>query len=319
MSRKSKFSKPEPWKYMQKKNQKTSHENAIESYLVKLKELDDKLFSFWEDFWAFLSREREQRIDDIKDTLYRSRIENVEFKECSRIVSPTYSTHPLCTKGSVVCPGGRFNFGNISTSLESFHCLYIANDFQTAFAERYLMSKDETIGKGHLEPHDLVFQKPDSHIHCRVDVELESVLDISEDQSLEEFVKIISEITPSQELYSRAEKLNLGTLRTVKDVTELKRSIFEENFKQWGIWINQPSNSQWLGHYVRQAGINGIKYPSCKYREGFNIAIYPDTFGNTDSSVKLVDKFKHIDDSKTIINKNTFKFFQDDNENSIIH
>jgi hypothetical protein len=309
----------EPWRYMTRGRKKTPQQ-TLESYLVRLDKLDVACFSFWEDYWNFLARERERLLDDITDALFQSRVENQRFTEYSRIVSAEYSQNPLCTKGSVVCPpGGRFNFGSISSTLQNFHSLYIASDFDTAFAEKYLIRNDDSIADGNLAPEDLKFQKPGSHLHCRVNVELDSVLDLRDEQSLAEFVKVISEINPPEDLVVRAQVLNLGALRTVQDVPSLLKSIFENNFTQWGIWIDQPSNSQWLGHYSRLAGLNGIIYPSQRHPEGHNIAIFPDTFSDSDCFVELSDKVEHMDEDKTVMNKDNYTFFRGDQDNNTLH
>jgi len=76
----------------------------------------------------------------------------------SRIVSGNYSKNPLCSLGSIRRPpGGRFNFGSISSAIKDFQCLYLASDFETAFAECYHHEYDESVGDGDLSPDELFF------------------------------------------------------------------------------------------------------------------------------------------------------------------
>jgi hypothetical protein len=54
-------------------------------------------------------------------------------------------------------------------------------------------------------------------------------------------------------------------------------------------FIDQPAASQWFGYYVREAGIHGIIYPSIRNSEGYNLAIFPDTLGDTTARIELID------------------------------
>lgn len=66
-------------------------------------------------------------------------------------------------------------------------------------------------------------------------------------------------------------------------------SLFDPSFTQWGTLIDQPSASQWFGYYVREAGIHGIIYPSVRHSDGYNLAVFPDTFGDTAGRIELID------------------------------
>jgi hypothetical protein len=59
-----------------------------------------------------------------------------------RVIDFSYCMHALSPAGSLQWVGGRFNYGNDidSTRFPPFPALYLAEDFTTAFRERFLIS-----------------------------------------------------------------------------------------------------------------------------------------------------------------------------------
>ncbi len=291
------------------KNSRVNCEKTVESYLVQLEKLDDAHSSFYEDYMFFFSQEREKKIDDIIASLHAGKTLNNTPEEYYRIVDAPYSHRPFCTKGSSL-QGGRFNFGeNITSSLESFQSLYLSNNHDTAFFEKYLHKKNSKIGEGRLSPEDMLFKKSEGHIFVKAKIELDSLLDLRKDSSLDEFLKVIKSIQVPENLKNRATELKLGALSTVQNIENLRKSLFEENFKQWPVFINQPSNSQWFGHYVRQAKIQGIIYPSCREKEGYNVAIYLDTFEKSSAKINMISEFPYITEQEKTIDQNNYEIF----------
>lgn len=304
-----------------KQSRRPSAEKLVESHLVNLEKETADICSFWEDYWLFLSREREKRLDDIKEALFEAREPTFIDESLSRIVSGNFSKNPLCTLGSVRRPpGGRFNFGSISSSLSDFHCLYVASDYRTAEAEFFHYEHDQTIGEGQLSREDMALVRG-SFLHCKIKACLENILDLRNKESLVGFVEVIKNIRPPRHLQERATALELGNLTTVSNVDRLLLTLFEPNFKQWGIWITQPSNSQWIGHYAHLAGIQAIIYPSCRKVSdtSFNLAIFPDNLKESLSTVALADNVQHVEDSLTVMNGSNFWIFTIDENSDIRH
>lgn len=304
------------------KNRRPSNEKAVESHLVNLERETNEICSFWEDYWLFLSRERERRIDDIKEALFDAREADFNHDSLSRIVSGNFSKNPLCTLGSIRRPpGGRFNFGAISSALTDFQCLYVANDYYTAHAEYFLHEHDEKYGEGNLSGEELTNFSHGTFLHCRIKATLENILDLRKSESLNGFVDIIKSIKPPRHLQARATTLELGKLTTVDSAEKLRLTLFEPNFKQWGVWITQPSNSQWLGHYARLAGIQAIIYPSCRKvgDDSFNLAIYPDNIKKSTSLVSLADNVQHVVDSNRQMDSSNYWTFMSDEISTVTH
>ena len=74
-------------------------------------------------------------------------------------------------------------------------------------------------------------------------------------------------------------------------------------------WLDIPSNSQWFGYYVKEAGIEAIIYPSLRHEGCYNCAIYPENFG-TKSFVRLADDHSSVSKNRVEINKENYKFFE---------
>ncbi len=273
---------------------KRDPEVAVESHLIRLQKLDTEYFAFWEDYWVFLAREREKLIDDITDSLFSSKSGALEIKKLSRIVEASYGHDPLCTVGSIKAAGGRFNFGQISSSIMSFHALYLAENYQTAFSEKYLYRDDEKLSEN-LNPTDLHFEEPGTNVHFKVDIQIESFLDLRQKGVLSNFLEVISKIQPTVELQAKAFKLKMGKLTIANTEDKLLKNILEPNYKQWGTWLDQPSNSQWLGHYAKLAGIQAIAYPSCRNSSGYNLAIFTENFENTDATIEITGEVSFVD------------------------
>jgi hypothetical protein len=186
----------------------------------------------------------------------------------------------------LIPPGGRFNFGRISSYYKDFYCLYIANDYDTAYREKYSVSEERS---DNLSNEEFYLRKPGSFSHYRINLRLSDVLDARIEENLNGFCRVISDIQPAKEFQKMAKKLGFGELKTIRTPENLKTALHEGNFQQWSIFADQPSPSQWFGHYVRTAGLQGIIYNSTKNSAGFNIAVYPDQLTG-DCFVELADE-----------------------------
>ena len=153
--------------------------------------------------------------------------------------------------------------------------------------------------------------RPTGSFSCyRVKISLEKVLDLRNPNALKRFLEIISQINPSLHILFLAKKLKLTPPKTVKTVERLYKAILAPNYKQWAAELDQPSQSQWLALYVREAGINGIIYPSVRNQDGFNVAVFSDTFSYSDNVVQLIDPASAVKIEDQKIDQNNFRFHQ---------
>jgi hypothetical protein len=289
---------------------RTSPETYVERYLIKLEKLDKEMFEFWQDYQAYLGAQRENLSEEIADSLLIASQQDLEVS-AYRIVTSNYGEDPLCTYGSIL-DAGRFNFGVISSFHKDFDCLYIGDSPATCYQEKFHYSQDENIDG--LSGADVALIP--SHNTVRVNVKLASYLDLHEPENLHAFLKVVSKIKTPEEFQRRREKIHkrigekCDPLGTIQGLDALIISIFDPSFKQTNTLMDLPSNSQWLGHYVRQAGVQAIKYPSVRQEGGFNLAIYPINFEGTDSFVKLVDQMPYVPTSRMVIDETNCHFIR---------
>ena len=87
----------------------------------------------------------------------------LRLEQWVRVVTYQYSLEPLSCAGSLQAIGGRFNAGHEldDNTLNPWPALYLAEDFETAFREKFqLSSTDLTAG---LSPNELALEHAVSH------------------------------------------------------------------------------------------------------------------------------------------------------------
>jgi RES domain len=185
-------------------------------------------------------------------------------------------------------PGGRFNIGKSISYSAYFPALYIAESFETAFSEKFNSNKDDVTGDG-LSGTDLALARPESFSYLRLKGVIKKVIDIRKLEPIEAFYNSISTITMPATYRERAKQLGIS-MEVVNSSEWLRTAIYDPNYQQWDFWIDQPSPSQWFGHYVKMAGIHGIVYSSVRSGAGVNLALFPENFEGSESYVELMDE-----------------------------
>lgn len=280
----------------------------VNELLVDLSKKTEQQLEYWRVFQEYLVSQRELRKDKILDALKSSSASGYENNGLVRIVDSRYQLRPLSSYGSIVVPpGGRFNFGDISSYHQKFQALYIASDFPTAVAERFLRNQTEQDRVDQVSL-DLRLDPNASFSSYRIQASNLNVLDLREDATLTSFVDIISEIQLAPWLSDLARKFKQPEPQTVKTVEQLKILLFDQIFTQWGSLLDQPSASQWFGYYTREAGIQAIIYPSVRNDSGFNLAVFPDNFRDTTACVRLIDTAQGVKPEDSVLDSKSALF-----------
>ena len=279
----------------------------LEGEIVYLEKLGDAARALWRDFQNYLVNEREKILEQIKEALLETSCLNYSQKHLSRIIDSEFSKNPLSSKGSYLHPpGGRFNIGQSISYKNYFPALYIANDYDVAFCEKFHCKEDIEKEKGRAL--EFALKKPESFTHQRVNIFLEKIIDLRKDDSLQAFFEVVKHIKMPLYYKEQAKKLQLS-MSMAKNVTQLRSGILEPFYQQWDYWLDCPSSSQWFGHYVRLAKIQGIIYPSIKSESGFNVAIFPDQFEESSSYVELSDESDFVEDTSRRPDTKNFQLF----------
>lgn len=286
-----------------------SIDDLINEFLDKTDKQNAAQEHFFKTWYDYLKGEREKHREEISEALIVSASANVDAN-LVRIVDLEYANHPLCTIGSVQGPGRRFNIGKRIRNYSSFHCLYLAEDGETAYAEKFHYNKAQNFGN--LSPTDLKL-KPQNMTDIAVvgvKVSLTNCLDLRDKENVRSFCEIISRIKPTKQLLDFSKTLGVLRLRTIQVPGELLRSLFHNDFLKFHLLLDMPANSQWFGHYCYEAGIQCIIYPSLRSARGANYAVFIDNLKDSKSTVELSANAPYVAQHNRIINSESFEFFK---------
>ena len=297
-------------KYSHQGSRPLSPEQYIEYVLCDLNKASKRIRTFHKDYHTYLITQRNLLLDEILQSLKefgKKRKKGIFY----RVVLSQYMNDPLSTAGSIL-HSSRFNFGSISYDYKSFPCIYVSSDAIGSQCEKF-PNREYKI----LSTKEMSLVPNRSFLTSRCEVNLTKCIDIRTPASLKKFTKIISQINPTEQFQKKWKKLNRKVrgenktkpLRTIKTLQELYQSLFEVYYEQWVTFLDIPSNSQWFGYYVQSAGIEAIIYPSIRYKDSYNLAIYPDNFG-TKSYIRLADPHNSVPKDRQEINKNNYRFFE---------
>lgn len=212
-------------------------------------------------------------------------IRNYKLSGWKRVVGYKYSNKPLSVAGSLKTIGGRFNIGDIGSSLVTrFPALYIAEDFATALQEAFQANdgaiKDSTFTKA------LVDKASFTSVSLRGS--LDFIIDLNQPQKLEPFVNLIKNFTVPDYIKQAAKKINQN-VDIINSIPLLMNALLIPNWKDWPMLFDVPTTPQIFGELVANAGIDGILYPS-KFTKKKCLAVFPQNFGTADSFIELEDE-----------------------------
>ena len=274
----------------------------------------DSLKRYRWDVYSELNNQRIDHWDDLRESLLKISTNNFSFCKYVRIIELKYSSHPLCTRGSIKGFGGRFNIGDFNPAIPQFQCLYIAENEETA--------RVETLGKPYgkdITIHEHLLKTPESFSTISLSGSLDSIIDLSNSKALKPITKILKTFKFSDALIREGKNLKnqIPSQKVITDHKILYKSLLAHGWQ--GIpnnWL-VPANSQIFGEIVKSSGIAGIIYPSSRKKNknsGKNLAIFPSNFKQTDSYIKIHGEAPHkntptkIDGSNYHLCEKDFKY-----------
>lgn len=145
-----------------------------------------------------LEGQRALRHPDLCDALRQSAPASIVVDRWARIIDYKYSLQPLSAAGSLV-RGGRFNIGNDPDpgKFPIFPALYLAEDYDTAYAERF---GQRLLASGQLEGHEYALRTPGSFTSVNVNGQLHDLFDLRNAKNLRKFAEIVSAFDLPKEL-----------------------------------------------------------------------------------------------------------------------
>lgn len=247
-----------------------------------------QVVGYYYKHYSYFHQERSHVLEKLK----RALIDNCSifnFNNWVRLVSFEFSHNPLSSRGSLLnYPGGRFNIGDIDEyKFQPFPALYIAQDFETAFRERYQLTQTDNVNG--LTPEELMLANATSFTCVALSGEINQVLDLTNPDALGPFYQEIKNIKLPKHLKEEAIMLKLPVIPQVKSVEELRESILVENWRDIPMQVDIPANSQILGQIAELAGIEGVLYPSTKTSSKNCLAVFPRNFKASSSYIEIKD------------------------------
>lgn len=207
----------------------------------------------------------------------------------SRLVTYQFSLNPLSAAGSLHDIGGRFNAGIDldPQTLDPWPALYVAEDYETAFREKFQIASDAT--EGGLTPQELALGSGSSHTCVQLTGQLSNVFDMTTDKTLEPLAKILRRIKMPVRARLLKRKLNIQDkscfmVQTSKQIHDM---LFKQNWRMLPRQFGLPAQSQTIAELVHAAGYEGILYKSSKGPERC-VAVFPNQLQGT-SFVELLD------------------------------
>jgi len=243
-------------------------------------------------------------LDQLKDSLRKRSSLNFKFDNWSRVVKYRWALKPLSAEGSTLTDaGGRFNIGDIDPNrFPAFPALYLGEDAETALKEVFGKKPQQ---KG-LDALDFSLTNPDSYSLVRVQGQLEMVLDLTHMENLRDYFELIKKIKFPKYVETTAKILKLQKPRTIKNLSELKKSLLEPNWRIFPMQYDIPANSQILGQIVENAGIQGVLYLSVQGGKKC-LAVFPRNLENSTAFVQLMDPLPEGTNIESKLDMNSWK------------
>ena len=201
-----------------------------------------------------------------------------------RVVDYKYSLAPLSSVGSIKGVGGRFNVGRDvnASQFPTFPALYIGQDGETALREKFSIKQE---GRGGLSREELALTSAGSHSSVTISGNIENIFNLAKGRNLDPIVQIISKFKIPREVIDLGNSIG-ETTSLIRTRARLVQSLMKENWREEPSQFSVPANSQIFGRLVRDAGFDGIIYPSTKSSKRC-LAIFPENLANSASHLEI--------------------------------
>lgn len=260
-------------------------EKSLQQWQTASRDLDE----FQDSLHFGPEPERRRYRKDLIDSLAGVGGIALSLNNWSRLVTYQFSLNPLSAAGSLHDIGGRFNAGIDldPQTLDPWPALYLAEDYETAFREKFQIASDAT--EGGLTPEELALGSGSSHTCVQLKGQLLNVFDMTANKTLEPLAKIFRRIKMPARARLLKRKLNIQDkscfmVQTSKQIHDM---LFKQNWRMLPRQFGLPAQSQTIAELVYAAGYEGILYKSSKGPERC-VAIFPNQLQGA-SFVELLD------------------------------
>lgn len=223
-----------------------------------------------------------------------------EFQDWVRIIPYRYCLSPLSARGSLNGIGGRFNAGRDIPShvVAPWPALYLAENFDTAFREKYGSARNDL--RGPLKPEELALQTPESITSIRLNGQISRVFDLTDTAKLKPFCEALARCKMPREVavVLRRLKIRQREITIVKTPAQLQAAVMAHNWRQWPVQFEVPAHGQILASLLIAAGYEAIVYRSSKSDKRC-LAVFPSNIGSNDTRIELAPGYpEQVDHSR---------------------
>lgn len=207
-----------------------------------------------------------------------------------RIVDYRYTNMPLSSAGSLTGFGARFNAGMDLDpgTLKPWPALYLAEDYETAYREKFQLKSSQTVDG--LQPEELALQNGRSHSTVLLQGRIDRAFDMTVPRNLDAVANVLKRIKMPERAKGLKKKLRLKPtdLSMVQSGQSLYNAVLAHNWRVQPAQFGLPARSHVLAELVRAAGFEAILYKSTM-GPGRCLAVFPDQLSGQ-AYVELVDK-----------------------------
>jgi RES domain-containing protein len=207
-----------------------------------------------------------------------------------RIVDYQYTNMPLSSAGSLTGFGGRFNAGMDLDpgTLMPWPALYLAEDYETAYREKFQLKSSQTVDG--LKPEELALQNGRSHSTVLVQGRIDRAFDMTVPRNLDAVAHVLKKIKMPERAKGLKKKLRLKPtdVSMIQSGHSLYNAVLMHNWRVQPAQFGLPARSHVLADLVRAAGFEAILYKSTM-GPGRCLAVFPDQLSGQ-AYIELVDK-----------------------------
>jgi len=234
---------------------------------------------------------RQSNEAQLLEALRSQALASFRFDGWSRIVDYRYALEPLSIVGSLRGDGGRFNIGGELSpgAFTAFPALYIAEDYEAAFRERFGTLASPRPGA--LSAQELALRAPDSFTQVRLRGTVENVFDVGSLEALKPFVGILRKFPIPADVRQLGRRLGLRPPPwLIRSPLTLQRQLLHPNWRSLPLQFDLPANSQIFGRIAFAAGLHGILYPSARQSGKRCLALFPRNWADSSSVIEVCDE-----------------------------
>lgn len=236
-----------------------------------------------------LEPERRRHRPELLAALAKETAFELDLSGWVRIVSFQYSHAPLSSAGSLNDVGGRFNAGLElePNTITPWPALYMAQDFETAYREKFQRAVGEKVDG--LTPEELSLGAGGSHSTVVLTGKLSKVFDLTRPDTLAGVATVLGRIKMPDRAEALKKRLKIpkNDLKMARTGKQIHDITVVQNWRILPMQFGLPAHSHILAELIKEAGFEAILYPSTK-GGGHCIALFPEHLA-PGSFVQLMD------------------------------